>query len=130
MPASSQITEKLLNTVESLQNDDPDSACQILLVCAVYQNYAYHRKIALEIVQRALTLAEHKGIVKARIWSAWGAAAIYFQDKAYGQTATYLKYLKTLLGQQNEWILANFVDIVQQSLEPTGISWGYFEHCF
>jgi DNA-binding SARP family transcriptional activator len=113
---SPNLVENLLGAAQDLQGDDPGSACQILLVCAVCQNHTGQHNNALKTIQQSLALAERAGLFKEALWSAWGASAICFQEKNYEQTATYLFYLQETLNEQNDWLLADYIDIVRQSL--------------
>lgn len=113
---SFKIIDDLLSATKNLQNDDPSSTCQILLICAVYQSYAGQRYDALRTVQRALALAEDSGLAKEIIWALWGLCAICVQQGNYEQAASKLVDLQAALSKQNEWILADFVDVVKQAL--------------
>lgn len=116
VPGSPSIIDDLLSTAKNLQNDDPSSSCQVLLVCAVYQNYAGQRYKALRTTQQALALAEHTSLVKETLWALWGACAISVQQGNYEQAANNFVDLQAALSEQNEWILADFVDVVKQAL--------------
>lgn len=108
--------KELLNAASQLQDYDPDCACQVLLVCAVYQNYAGQYEEALSTTQQVLSLAEHNGLTREINWATWGASAICVQQGNLEQAAQYLQQLQIRLRQQNEWILANYVETVEQSL--------------
>lgn len=117
---SANIANDLLNRVKGLQDSDPALACQILLICAVYQSYAGQAYNALKTNQQALALAERTGLSREIVWAIWGACAISIQQGNYDQAANYLVDLQAILSDQNEWILAGFVDEVKQSfLHPT-----------
>jgi DNA-binding SARP family transcriptional activator len=122
---SLSMIDDLLSAAKNLQNDDPSSACQVLLICAVYQNYAGQRYKALRSTQKALAMAERIGLFKETIWAIWGACAISIQQGNYEQAASNLVDLQAALSQQNEWILADFVDVLRQSLfQPARVSGG------
>ena len=70
---SANIATDLLNRVKDLQDSDPGLACQILLICAVYQNYAGQAYNALKTNQQALALAERTGLSREIVWAIWGA---------------------------------------------------------
>ena len=114
--ASSGIITDLFSIVPKLQEDNPSDACQILLICAVYQNYSGQRPKALKTTQQALTLAERTGLSQEILWALWGACAICVQQGNYEQAASNLVDLQAALSEQNEWILADFVDVLKQSL--------------
>jgi len=117
---SFSIIDDLLGAVKKLQGEDPSGACQILLICAVYQNYAGQHYQALRTTQQALALAERSELSREIIWAVWGACAISIQQGNYEQAASHFVDLQATLNEQNEWILANFVDEVKQFLFQPG----------
>src|SRR3989304_6499156 len=117
---SLNIIDDLLSAAKNLQDDDPSAACQVLLICSVYQNYSGQRYKALRTTQQALALAERTSLVKEALWAMWGACAISVQQGNYEQAASNLVDLQAALNEQNEWILADFVDVVKQSLFQPG----------
>jgi DNA-binding SARP family transcriptional activator len=120
--ASREIIGNLFSTAKNLQVNDPSAACQVLLICAVYQNHAGQRHNALRTAKQALALAQHCDLSKEIIWAIWGTCAISIQQGNYEQAASYLLDLQAALNEQNEWILANFIDEVKQSLcTPLGV---------
>ena len=110
------IIEELLNAASQLQDIDPYGACQVLLICAVHQNYAGRRDEALRTTQQIMSLAEQNSLSREIVWATWGACAICFQEGDYEQTARHLQSLQIRLREQNEWVLANFIETVEQSL--------------
>ena len=113
----------LLSAAKNLQATDPSGACQIYLICAVYQNYAGQHYDALRTTQRAVSLAEHSNLARETIWAIWGACAISIQQGNYEQAASQFVDLQAAFGKQNEWMLANFVDVMRQSfLQPGTVS--------
>ena len=116
LSGSLSIIDDLLSAAKNLQNEDPSSACQVLLICAVYQNYAGQRYNALKTTQQALALAKRNGFARETIWALWGTCAISVQQGNYEQAAESLVDLQATLSEQNEWILAVFVDMLRQSL--------------
>jgi DNA-binding SARP family transcriptional activator len=106
----------LLSATKGLERDDPGGACQILLICSVYQNYAGQQFNALRTTRRALALADHASFARETIWALWGAGAISYQQGDYEQAANHFADLQAVLIKQNEWILADFVDVLKQSL--------------
>ena len=114
--ASPEAIDQLLSSATQLQKDDPGNACQILLICAVHQNYAGQRDEALKTMQWILALAEQYHLSDELVWAAWGACAICFQAGDTEGATGYLGRLQSRLRAQNEWILANFVETVAHSL--------------
>jgi len=115
-PIPPETTEELLSAAKQLQKDDPASACQILLVCAVHKNYTGQRDEALESMRQILTLAEQYALADEFLWAGWGAAAICVQRGDTEGAAEYLQKLQIRLRGQDEWVLANFIETVEQSL--------------
>jgi DNA-binding SARP family transcriptional activator len=112
--------QNLLRAAEDLKCDRPGDACQVLLACAVFQNQAGRCHDALRITQQALALAERNCLHREMTWATWGACAICFKQENYEQAAQYLEYLQAGLSDQNEWILADFVEMVKLSLLTPG----------
>ena len=105
----------LLSAARNLQDEDPSVACQVLLVCAAYQNHIGQRYDALKTNQQALSLAERTGLAQETIWAIWGVCAISIQQGNYEQAASYLIDLHAALNKQNEWVLADFIEVLKQS---------------
>ena len=117
---SLSLISDLFSVAKNLQENDPSGACQILLICAYYQNYVGQSYNALRTTQQAVSLAEHTDLARETIWAMWGACAISIQQGNYKQAASYFVDLQVAFGKQNEWMLANFIDILRQSfLQPT-----------
>jgi DNA-binding SARP family transcriptional activator len=112
---SLKIADDLLSAAKNLQSDDPGTTCQVLLICAVYQNYAGQRFNALKTTRQALDLAQHTSLFKEVIWAIWGECAIAVQQGNYEQASGNLVDLQAALSEQNEWMLADFVDVLRQS---------------
>ena len=108
--------DDLLSAAKDLQERDPSAACQALLICAFYQNDVGQPFNALRMTQQAHALAERSGLPREKVWALWGACAISIQQGDYEGAASYFMDLQTALNKQNEWIVANFVDVVKQSL--------------
>jgi len=106
----------LLSVAQELEKTDPSAACQILLICAVYQTNAGQHYNALRNTQKTRALAEHASLAREILWVLWAACSISIQEAKYEQAANYLADLQAVLMEQNEWILADFVDVVRQSL--------------
>ena len=110
------IIDDLLSAAKNLEEHDPGNTCQILLICAVYQNHSGQHHNALRTTQQALALAERTGLSREIIWGIWGVCAIFIQQRNYEQAASHLVDLRMALTQQNEWILADFVGVIKESL--------------
>lgn len=108
--------DDLISTAKNLQTIDPSAACQVLLICAVYQNYAGQHANALKTEQRALDLAKRTSLADETIWAIWGACALCFQQGKYQQAADRLIDLQAILSKQNEWMLASFIDVLKEYL--------------
>ncbi|MGD8406865.1 MAG: BTAD domain-containing putative transcriptional regulator [Anaerolineales bacterium] len=111
-----------MSTAKQLQKNDPEGACQILLVCAVYQNYAGQLDEALESMGQIMTLAERYTLADELLWAGWGATAICVQRGDSEAAAENLQNLQTRLREQDEWVLANFIEVVEQSLRQRTLS--------
>jgi DNA-binding SARP family transcriptional activator len=106
--------QDLFGEAEQLQRDRPGDACQILLICAVYQNSGGQSASALRTIQKALDLAQQGGLSQEVLWAIWGACAICIQQGNYEQAAIHFGQLQAALNEQNEWILADYVEVVKQ----------------
>ena len=115
-PVSPKTIQDLFGEAEYLQHDSPSDACQVLLICAVYQNYSGEKVRALTTIQKSLDLAEHNGLSHEILWAIWGACAVCMQQENYEQAAFHFGHLQSRLHEQNEWILADYVDVVRQFL--------------
>jgi DNA-binding SARP family transcriptional activator len=119
------LIDDLLSAAKNLQADDPSATCQLLLICAVYQNRAGQHYNALKTTRQALALAELAGLTRETIWAIWGACAISIQQGNNEQAASHFVDLQAVLSKQNEWILADFVDVLRQSLfQPAVVNAG------
>jgi len=120
---SLRTVDGLLSAIKNLQNDDPGAACQVLLICAVYQNYAGQHFNALKTTQQALALAQTSRLSREIIWALWGACALTIQQESYEKASGNLVDLQAVLREQNEWMLANFVDVLRLALsEPARVN--------
>jgi DNA-binding SARP family transcriptional activator len=113
---SSDFIDNLAALARKLQDDNPSDACQLMLVCAVYQNYAGQPDNALTTLQQVLVLAQRTSLVREILWANWGACAICVQNDNYEQAISHLGELQVALSQQNEWVLADFVEMLKQFL--------------
>ena len=114
--SSLNLVSDLMSVAKSLQEDDPSTACQVLLICAVYQTRAGQLFNALKTTQQALALAQSTRLGNEMIWAMWGTCAIALQQGNYEQATNSLVDLQATLSDQNEWILADFVEILRQSV--------------
>jgi len=110
------IAEELLSAVDRFEQGDTSSTCQILLACAAYQNLAGQSNLALATLDRILGLAGRAEFASGAIWGHWGACAVYFQMERYDRAVRHLEELEVVLSQEKEWMLANFVSVIKQSL--------------
>lgn len=123
IPQALDTVVDLFTTIKTLQKDDPAAACQVLLICAVYQNLAGQWFNALRTTKQALTLSRSSNLSKEVIWSLWGASAILIQHKDYEQACTQLVDLQAALNEQNEWVLAGFINVFRQTFSQPGMDY-------
>ncbi len=118
---SHKTINELLSIAKILQDDDPDNACQVLLICVAYQNQIGQSDNALRTLKKVQSLADHNTLDRMIVWAKWGMSSISFQEGKYEQTIRHLEELRTILNQKNEWILANYIDVIKVSLHsPQG----------
>ena len=115
-PASLKVAEDLFSAAKHLQDEDIRGACQLWLICAIYQNNVGQSSKALRITREVLSLAERRGLCHEMVWAIWGTCAIYIQQGNYTEAISHLTDLQAVLSQRNEWVLAGFVDVIKQSL--------------
>jgi DNA-binding SARP family transcriptional activator len=127
-PSPSLIYTLLQPAQELLTNGDIQSACEILLLCAVLQKRTGDLKAALNSTQQAWTLAEFYGLTKAAEWAAWGSSALCAHQGKFLEAAGHLEWLQNKLKSEKDWILGNIVELFVRALynranqkEPTGI---------
>lgn len=113
---SPELISDLLKAAERFEGADPGSACQILLLCAVYQKETSRFPDALRTIQRALALAEGANLLNEINWAIWGACSISIQQGNLEQADNRLSDLQFVLNKQNEWILADLIEMLRQSL--------------
>jgi DNA-binding SARP family transcriptional activator len=113
---TSRITEILSSVAQQLQEDSPSDACQLMLACSVFQNHANRSKDALETIQNVIALAKRTSLTRELLWANWGVSAVCIQQGNYQQAAVHLDDLVATLSGENEWVLADFVDVIKQSL--------------
>jgi DNA-binding SARP family transcriptional activator len=119
------IIDDLLHAAKRLETADPTGTCQILLICAACQSHVSQQYDALRTIQRIITLADASCLERETIWALWGACSISFMEANYEQAETYFLNLQTALSQRHEWILADLIDVLRQSLSQSeaGRSW-------
>ncbi len=116
-PFSPNLIKDLLHAAQQLQNKgDLNSACQILLICAVLQNRLGDNTAAINSTEQAWALAESHSMPHVARWAAWGASALRTRYGHYQQAAEYLKRLQIRLSEDNEWVLANVVEVLGQTV--------------
>ncbi len=115
--ASLDIANDLLSAANHLQAGDPATSCQVLMLCAAYQNHAGRQFHAIKATQQALTLARNARLSKETIWALWGICAISAQQGNYEQASASLVDLQSALSEQDDWILAGFIDVLRQSFD-------------
>jgi DNA-binding SARP family transcriptional activator len=108
--------EELLDTAKVLQGKEPATAVQILLICAVYQNETGLPLYALGTTRQALELSRHRHLPAEMVWSLWGLSALAVQQGKYEQAFAGLADLQSTLSEQNEWVLAGFIEVFRQFL--------------
>lgn len=113
-PIPAETLQNLFHDAEQLWCDQPSDACQILLICSVLQNCSGQRSGALATIQNALELAESAGLIQEILWVIWGACAVCVQQGQYELADRHFRHLQSALHEQNEWILADYVDMVRQ----------------
>ncbi len=101
---------------KEIEHEDPYSSCQILLASAVYQNSAGQNVMALETIGWVLDLAKRTCFTSGALWAHWAGCAICFQQKNLERAAQHLDELEAVFTEQNEWVLADFVNVIKQTL--------------
>jgi DNA-binding SARP family transcriptional activator len=121
-PIPPETIQDLFEEAEQLQHDNPSDACQVLLICAVFQNYSGQRTRALATTQKALDLAERNGLSQEILWAIWGECSICVQQGNFEQAAVYFGHLQAVLYEQNEWMLADYIDVVMQFFRSSAMA--------
>jgi DNA-binding SARP family transcriptional activator len=117
------IVKELFDAADGLEEEDPSCTSQILLACAYYQNLAGENDLALATLDHILDLVEQEHFTPGLFWAHWGACAVCFQMEKYDLAVLHLDELEAALSQQNEWVLADFVNVIKQSLcQPEMVS--------
>lgn len=113
------LVEDLLRAAQHLYREDPGAACQVLLMCAVYQNAARQQHNALSTTQQVISLAQDAHLDREMIWAMWGACAIALQQGNYEEATRQLIDLQAAFHAADEWVLANLIDVCKQSIVQT-----------
>jgi DNA-binding SARP family transcriptional activator len=113
---SVSVIDDLFCAARSLQTSDPGTACQILLLAAVCQNWVNQHHNALQTTHQVMDLAAAANLEKEMIWARWGACAISLQQGNYEEALRFLADLQAAFDQSREWILANLMEVLRQSL--------------
>ena len=119
---SKKLIKDLRDIARSLLNDEPCNACRVLFICAVCQGNAGLYKDSVETIQIAFSTAEKHDLTKEMTWAKWGAGAIYIQQGNYKKASKHLDDLQAILKNQDEWVLADFVEVLNQSLQRIEIT--------
>ncbi len=101
---------------QMLAERDVPGACSVLFLCAARQAGQNDGSGALESINQALNLARRHHLAQVAIWGCWAAGAVCVQMGAYAKSAGYLLRLQEELYQNNDWVLANLVELIRQSL--------------
>ncbi len=91
-------------------------ACQVFFICAFQYIRSGDYDAASNLIQRILVLAEQHEQTTIACWATWGAAAVCVRRGWLQQAAEHLEYLQSLLGQQQDWVLSDVVDIIRRTL--------------
>lgn len=91
-------------------------ACRLSLACAFLQNLAGNIQAALEQLRSTDRMARLGGLSLVVIWVEWGTSAVYVQAGDYPQAVEHLQRLQQDLYSENQWVLADVIDLVRQSL--------------
>lgn len=110
---SPDLIRSLLQTAYQLE--DPGTACQVLLICAVYLQQSGQHFDALRVIQEAIDQCQRSHLTRETLWALWGGCALSVQQGKHEQAARYLVDLQAALSEQNEWVLADFIDILRQT---------------
>jgi DNA-binding SARP family transcriptional activator len=102
--------------IELLSAGNHVEACQTLFICAFQQIRAGDYSAASNNMQRILILAEQNGLSQVACWATWGAAAVCVRRGWFQQAAEHLEHLQCLLGQRQEWVLSDVIDVIRWAL--------------
>jgi DNA-binding SARP family transcriptional activator len=116
---SLQTADDLCLAAKNLQGEDPDAACQLLLLSAVYQISAGQWFNAFRTTEDVLTISRNNHLAREVIWALWGECAIWVQQGNKEKACSFLVDLQAVLNEQHDWILAGFVDVLRQAFFQT-----------
>jgi len=102
--------------IELLSAGNLVDACQTLFICAFQQIRAGDYSAASNNMQRILVLAEQHGLSQVACWATWGAAAICVRRGWFQPAVEHLEHLQFLLGQRQEWVLSDVIDVIRRAL--------------
>jgi DNA-binding SARP family transcriptional activator len=109
--------QSLLDSVDQLLSAGKlHDACQALFICAFQQLRASDYDAASSSIQRILDLSEQHELSHIAACAAWGAAAVNVRRSWYQQAAEHLEHLQSILGEQQEWVLSDVIDVIRQAL--------------
>jgi DNA-binding SARP family transcriptional activator len=111
-----QIKSLLDAGIDLLSAGNIVEACQTLFICAFQQIRAGDYSAASNNMQRILILAEQNGLSQVACWATWGAAAVCVRRGWFQQAAEHLEHLQCLLGQRQEWVLSDVIDVIRWAL--------------
>jgi DNA-binding SARP family transcriptional activator len=97
--------------------NDPLGACSLLFVYAAQQLRAGDYQAAEESVLQALALARENNFSCCMEWAYWAAGAVCVQQSAFLHATDYMTELRILLSERGDWVLANLVELIGQSLK-------------
>lgn len=95
-------------------------AGELLLVCAALQSRRGDQVAASASARRAQTLADRHDLYRLSWWADWAAGALSARRGDYDQAAKHLQHLEADLNQHQEWVLANIVSVLGESLVQGG----------
>jgi DNA-binding SARP family transcriptional activator len=111
-----QIQSLLDAGAELLSAGNLVEGCQTIFICAFQQIRAGDYSAAADNIQQILVLAEQHRLPQVACWATWGAAAICVRRGWFQQAAEHLEHLQSLLGQQQEWVLSDVIDLIRRAL--------------
>jgi DNA-binding SARP family transcriptional activator len=116
-PSPELIQNLLVEAHQYETSGDIVSSCQILISCAYLQKKTHQYEAAVESVQHAWNLAKKDGLHPIERWAAWGEAAIYFHQGDTEAALEQLIHLQEIFGKEGNWILANTIRLLRQTLQ-------------
>ncbi|HSJ56711.1 MAG TPA: BTAD domain-containing putative transcriptional regulator [Anaerolineae bacterium] len=94
-------------------------AGQVLLVCAALDSRTGDHTAALARIEQVEAMSERCGSTRLRWWALWAATSLHLRRSDYATAATVLQRLGSDLHRQQEWMLANVVWVVAETLLET-----------